>query len=310
MNRHITIAAVAIVIGFGIFSIMQVFNIPLAVMAVASLVYLFTGKQVNFGIAAAAIAMIFAYMLAGQLLLLEVFFLAVLPAIIIAVCVRAGKAPDVTVLYAVSPALIISLIFLIGLGPTEELFQRQEESLRQSFRDTNEDFGLLERFEVSEEEYREIEDSSLAFIKLLFRFGPALLMISFTLIAALGYMLASYFIEKEGRYIRRFPKFTAWKINERMLIAFGVALLAVILANGLVEDIGENAALYIMVLFSFAGLSLMESFLQKKKVGVLPKIIVYVCLVLLHFYGALIMAAAGLLDSHFDFRRLRAAQIG
>ncbi|HER00181.1 MAG TPA: DUF2232 domain-containing protein [candidate division Zixibacteria bacterium] len=307
MNDKLTVPAVIAVLAFGVLGLFQILNVFLAVPAVAGLVLLLTDKRLPIGAFAAIGALALALTVGGSYLLYETILLVVLPGAIIAACVRANKDAIFSVFIVMVPILVLSLIFLAGVGETELFFQEIKPDLEKDFRVMAERLGFESGSDGSFEEY---VDMSMKMMKLMIRFLPAIFMTIFTLISAGAYMLAGYAFKREGRYLLPFPRFDHWKIKEFVMIIFGLGLLLILISDGVAEDIGENAAMYTFLLFSFGGLSIVEYNLRKRNASKAVRVIAYVGIAILNIYSAIILGIAGLIDSHFDFRRLRALRIG
>ncbi len=307
MNDKLTVPAVIAVLAFGVLGLFQILNVFLAVPAVAGLILLFTDRRLPIGVVAAIGTLAISFAIGGSYLMYEAALLVVVPGAIIAGCVRLNKDAVFSVFIVLVPILALSLIFLGSVGETESFFQEIKPDLEQDFRMMAERLGFESGSDGSFEEYVEL---SMKMMNYMIRFLPAISLTIFTFISAGSYMLAGYAFRREGRYLLPFPRFDHWKIREYVMIIFGLSLLLVLFFNGVVEDIGENAAVYTFILFSFGGLSIVEYILRKRNVSKAVRGLVYVGIAILNIYSAIILGIAGLIDSHFDFRRLRALRIG
>lgn len=307
MKDKLTVLALVAVLAFGILGIFQILNVLLAIPAIAGLIMLLTDKRWPIGLMAAAGCLGLAFSIGGEYLLLETVMLVILPSAIITVCIRANKEPAFAMAMVLVPVLILSIVFFAGLGETGTYFEKIRPTLESDFRTVAEKVGLGDGNAEIVDEYIDLSMKTMSY---MVRFMPAIIMTIFTVLAAVSYKLAEYGFKREGRYLIPFPAFRHWKIKADVLIVFGIGLMMVILGGGIVRDIGENTALFTFILFSFGGLSLIEAMLQKKKATGLLKFMVYFSLVILNIYGAIVLGVMGLIDSHFDFRRLRAIRIG
>ncbi len=307
MKDKLTVHALVAVLAFGLLGIFQILNVLLAIPAIAALIMLLTDRRWPTGLAAAAGCLGLAFSIGGEYLFLETVMLVILPSAIITFSIRTNKQPIFAMVMVLVPVLILTVIFFAGIGETGAYFEKIRPTLESDFRTVAEKVGFGGGNAQNVDEYIEI---SMKTMNYMIRFMPAIFLTIFTFLAAASYKLAEYGFKREGRYLIPFPAFRHWKIKSDVLIIFGLGLMMVILGGGIIRDIGENTAMYTFILFTFGGLSLIEAMLQKKKATGLLKFLVYFSLVILNIYGAIFLGAMGLIDSHFDFRRLRAIRIG
>ena len=273
----------------------------------AGLILLLTDRRFPVGAAAAIVAMAVSFAIGGSVVLYMTVLLVVLPGAIIAACVRFNKDAVFSIFIVLVPIALLCLVYFAQVGDTESFFQDRWPEIESDFRTMAEDLGLKPE---SEEVFEQAVDLTREFMRYLLRFLPALVLTVFTIISAGAYILAGYGFKREGRYLLPLPRYNHWKIKEFVMVIFGVGLIFVLLGNGIVEDVGENVALYTFFLFSFGGISIVEYILRKQKVAWYIKALVYFGIVIMNIYSAIILGIAGLIDSHFDFRRLRALRIG
>jgi len=90
----------------------------------------------------------------------------------------------------------------------------------------------------------------------------------------------------------------------------GVVLLARLLFNEEVRLVADNLLFMLSFIYAVGGLSLIEHLLRKLKLPLLVKILFYFGLLLMQLPGLIVACLAGLFDSYFDFRRVRAHSLG
>jgi len=310
LKGNLTLPAFFAVIAFGVLGIMQVLNIPLAIISIAGLVVLLTDRRVGIGLAAAGGCLLIAFLVGKEMLLVESVFLVIIPAVVISICIRLNKLPVFTVSMVVVPIVLLSILYFAQVGETQAYFDEIAPTLEEQFHEAYETLGISEKLGITPDEYEQLTEDYLYFAGMIIRFLPALLLVIFTVIGAAAYMLVAYCFGREGRYLLAFPRIDSWKIDERVLILLGAALLILLVGRGLIANIGENVALFSFSLMSFGGFSLLESYMKRRKFSRLMKGVIYFCLVIFHLYSGVVLGILGIIDSHFDFRRLRAARIG
>lgn len=310
MKDRLTIPAVVTVISFGGLAVLQLLNIPLAIVAIAALVYLAAGRQFAAALVSATGSLLLSALAGGQVLVIENVILVILPAAILSFAIRANLSARVAVFLVLIPVVIASVVYFANVGSTDRYYAEIKPQIEQDFNRMTSEINIQGNLNLSDEQMQDVRDNYFGFVRFLVKYLPGLLLISFLTIAGAAYLLLQYLFEKRKMYIRKLPRFPVWKMPEGLLLLFGISLLIVLLASGLPEDIGENMALFCFALFTLSGLSNVEFFMQKQKFSKFVRFLIYFALFIFNIYGALILGIIGLADSHFDFRRVRAAQIG
>ena len=310
MAAKLTLPSVIAVAAYSALGILQIFNLPLAILAVSGLVILLTDNRKPIGLICAAGCLTVSFLIGEWMLLIEALVLVVLPALIITTAIRFNRQPVFTVAAVTVPVLILILIIYFQVGDPVAYYDQIAPELTEDFTEMAESLKLQDKFKLSDSDFESYQEMYLDIIKQFMRFMPALLMIMITVIGTLAYILTGRAFQKEGRYLIAFPRLINWKLDERIVLLFGVALVAALAASGIFLNIGENAALFIAFLLSVCGFSLLEFHMRQKKMGMFIRIAVYFCLVLFHIYSGILTAILGLIDSHFDFRKLKALRIG
>ena len=274
-KSKLTLPAVFAVVAFGVLGFLQVLNAILAIASIAGLVVLLTDRRYPIGIASAAGCLLISYLLGREMLLAESVFLVVLPGIIISICIRLNKQPVKAIFAVILPIILLSVVYFTRIGNTAEYYNEIAPEVKEQFGEIFITLEIDKKLGLSPEKIDQLTDDYMYFVKTIIRFMPGLMLILFTVIGTLAYKLTEFCFRREDRYLIAFPRFDHWKIDERMLLLFGIALLVVILGNGLIQDIGENVALYVFSLLTFGGLSLLENFMQRKKFKRLFKGLIY-----------------------------------
>ena len=310
MASKLTLPAVIAVAGYSVLGIVQIFNLPLAILAIGGLVILLSDNRKLLGLLCGTGCLIVSYLLGAVMLMIEALVLVVLPALIITISIKANRQAVFTVTAAAIPMLILIAVLYLQVGDPVAYYDQIAPELTRDFTEMSQSLQLQDKLKLSDSDFESYQEMYLDIIKQLMRFLPALLLISITIIASAAYILTGRAFQREGRYLLKFPRLINWKLDERLLIIFGLALVAALSAHGLLLNLGENAALYIAFLLSLCGFSLIEFHMRQKKLGMFVRLAVYFCLMLFHIYSGILTAILGVIDSHFDFRKLRALRLG
>jgi hypothetical protein len=153
-------------------------------------------------------------------------------------------------------------------------------------------------------------DQLYIFMKLVMALMPSLL-----ILASAGQLFAAFLLT-EWYYIRRdsyfpgFGPFIYWKMPEKLLYLLGALILVRLLAGGGVRVAVDNALFIMLLCYAVAGLAVMEHLLKRLRLPMLVRIVFYIGLAFMHIIGLLATSLAGLFDSYFDFRKVRAHTLG
>ena len=89
-----------------------------------------------------------------------------------------------------------------------------------------------------------------------------------------------------------------------------MALVARLINADGVKIAADNILLVLSFFYAVCGLALIEHLLRKLQLPTFIKIIFYFGLLLMQVPGMIIASIAGLFDSYFDFRKVRAHTLG
>jgi len=309
-GSRLTVPALLSLAVYSLLSILQILNLPLAVPAIAGLTLLLTDKRFSLGVFAGLSTLLVTYLIGGSILCLESLFLVILPATVMAICIKVNKSSVYTLVLMVVPFVLVAIAFYAAVGDSADYIEEIKPGLRADLMIMIEDMNIQERFNLTDSNLEDFTESYLGMIAKVLRFFPAIILASMTAVSALAYMLCAYYYRREGRFLFPFPSVDKWKIEERLIIVIGFGMLLVILGSKMFANVGENITAYMAVLFSIGGLSLLEFYMRGWKFSRFLRFVIYLCVAILNIYAGVILAVAGLLDSHFDFRHVRAAKIG
>jgi uncharacterized protein YybS (DUF2232 family) len=107
--------------------------------------------------------------------------------------------------------------------------------------------------------------------------------------------------------IRNFP---LWKPAEALIIPLGIAGIFVLTEESTLSMIGWNLLFVLFCLYTIFGLSFIEFQMRRRSFPTGIKVAVYLFLFLTQFVAAVVLPLIALFDSKFDFRKVRAKQIG
>jgi uncharacterized protein YybS (DUF2232 family) len=145
--------------------------------------------------------------------------------------------------------------------------------------------------------------------KLPYYFPAAILMLIVAMFSV-SVLIGNYLVRTAGIFARPISEFSLWKLPEWLVIPLGIAVIMVLTNQSALAIIGWNALLFLAALYSICGLSLVEYIIRMRHLPTAAKIAIYLFLFLTQVVAGIVLPLAALLDSKFDFRKIRAKQLG
>ncbi|MCH9024616.1 MAG: DUF2232 domain-containing protein [candidate division Zixibacteria bacterium] len=148
------------------------------------------------------------------------------------------------------------------------------------------------------------------FLSFFLRVLPALTVMSIIMQFALGFWLFARWQFIRGNKNLKLPPFSSWRIpfSFTPLVLSGVLLR--LFGNDSMTIIADNLLLILTLLYSLTGISLLGFLMQKSRLGIYLKLIIYLMIFLSHIYGMAFLALLGFVDSFFDWRQKYPLPIG
>lgn len=164
---------------------------------------------------------------------------------------------------------------------------------------------------------REIAEAFRAFVTVVFRLVPAIMLLAAVMQFTVGYLLFARWIGRFSVVPDRFDPFHFWKMPYGCIPVVAAVALIRLLGNEPMRIAADNALAFLAVFYAVTGLSLMEYYLRKIQFTTFMKVLLYVFLALLPLVyplfgmvtGGAIMLL-GFADSFADWRRVRLRELG
>jgi uncharacterized protein YybS (DUF2232 family) len=236
----------------------------------------------------------------------------IIPGVAMGVAARGFASPARTIWYGFVPILFL-LVFLVAYYP--EFVDAIPTILRQvnaRVVDTIERNPSLDRMlsdeygpdiEAREQFLKEIDDLIVFFLRIM----PGIIVVGFLSILVLGLTAAGYIAAKINLMIPRLRPFHLWRASDWWLIPTAVGLaLAIISRDEFWKYAGGNMLVVTGLIYSTAGLAVVEAFLRRIRMPLVARLIVYIIPMIILPIGmilSLFMAVLGLMDSRFNLRR-------
>ncbi len=148
-----------------------------------------------------------------------------------------------------------------------------------------------------------------AMIHLVLRVQPSVEFISLLLSFLLAYRLAFLLAPRFGTAFPEGLPMPLWRPWEELIWVMIGALALSLLGVGWLEDVALNAAVVMAVIYAAQGLAVLRFFAQRHGVPRVVELPFYLALLLVAGLAMLVLAGIGLLDTWFDWRRLRPAPL-
>lgn len=155
-------------------------------------------------------------------------------------------------------------------------------------------------------------DQAQFITRILVRLLPALLIMSGIVQLFIAFLGTEWFYRRRDSYFPGFGLFIYWKVPEKVLYFLGVVLIVRLAIDGTVQVAADNIAFIVMMVYAVCGLALVEYALRRLRLPVVVRTLFYLGLgvLLIQVFGLIATAIAGMFDSYFDFRKVRARTIG
>lgn len=139
---------------------------------------------------------------------------------------------------------------------------------------------------------------------------PATILLLVVMLFSVAVLAGNALVRAVGCFARPIADFSLWKLPEWLAIPLGIAVIMILINQTALTIIGWNALLFLAAIYSVCGLSLVEYALRARRLPVAAKVAVYLLLFLTQVVAGILLPLAALLDSRFDFRKIRAKQLG
>lgn len=137
------------------------------------------------------------------------------------------------------------------------------------------------------------------------RVQPAIEFVSLLLAVVLGYRVGQWAAGRLGVALPPAPRFALWRPWDELIWVLVAALALGLLGSGLLEDLALNVAAVMVSLYATQGLAVIRFFLGRLGIGRLLELLLYILLFFTSGVSLIALAGLGLLDTWFDWRRLR-----
>jgi hypothetical protein len=289
----------------------------IAIAACAGSLFLLASRPIWRGAAVVILSLIVGF-LTSQILpgWYQYYFVAftlmmvTIPAAIMATGIRRGISVYRIQLWALAPVTALVLLFMADALNALTYWKGALDSMREVTIDWFDAAIATSPGTPAPENVSEFRQMLASTFDFVYRFTPALLITWAAVTNVAAYYLACRMIRLKGGFCRQLVAFSLWKASLTHMILLALAMVIRMTAIDLLKPASENLLLVLVILYMVVGLSVVEYYLKRYRIHAALRTAVVIMLVFSGWVGGLLAAAVGLIDSHFDFRRVRAQQIG
>jgi hypothetical protein len=310
-------AAVGMVVSYNLFCWLPASIWAFIIAASAGLTFLFAARSVWFGSAMATLSfvsgMITASLLPTGYSLYFAGFWAVLvflPAAFMSGSIRRGFSAYKAQILALLPASMLMMLYLANLGNVATDWKDVLGNMSTLVIDWYREAMKALPSSLSPEEVNMFKAFVESLFDLFHRFFAGLVICWAAAMNIAAYYFAGMMIRKEGGFCRELRDFVLWKLGVHSMILLAFALVFWVIGIKGTMPFADNLLFILGVSYMVVGLAVIEYYLKRRRIHAALRIAFYVILFLSGWVGGLLAAVLGLVDSHFDFRRVRAQQIG
>ncbi|MCY3792314.1 MAG: DUF2232 domain-containing protein [Gemmatimonadetes bacterium] len=166
--------------------------------------------------------------------------------------------------------------------------------------------AVLEQFQALGMAVEEGE-TLLAMIDAVLRVQPAIEMATLLLTFVVAYRLSQGLALRLGLSLPAPLPLSLWRPWEELIWVLIAALGLSLLGDGLLADLGLNLIVLMGIIYGVQGVAVLRFFAQRQRVPPLVELLFYIGLFFVVGLAFLLLAGLGLLDTWFDWRRLRPA---
>ena len=167
--------------------------------------------------------------------------------------------------------------------------------------------AVLEQFQALGMAVEEGDQTLRAMVDAVLRVQPAIEMATLLLTFVVAYRLSQGLALRLGLSLPAPLPLSLWRPWEELIWVLIAALGLSLLGDGLLADLGLNLIVLMGIIYGVQGLAVLRFFAQRQRVPPLVELLFYVGLFFVAGLAFLLLAGLGLLDTWFDWRRLRPA---
>ncbi len=247
---------------------------------------------------AAFFSLVICFFLYGPIIMGGMFFLFVLPGLLMGYKARLFGAPRQILSWGLM-AYAFPLFLLIVFYP--QLLAKSETIAKEMTQQFAAESALLG---IGGGEAKTYLESFEAMFVWTLKLAPGILITMFFAFVVFAYLGASAVAPRFGAILPAMPPFAFWKGHDLWLVPLGTALLLLLIGGSTGRIIGFNIGIFMVHIYAVFGLAIIEFFLNRTLSLGWPRHFLYMFMILAAVIFIPMLAVIGLFDSRFDLRKL------
>lgn len=142
-------------------------------------------------------------------------------------------------------------------------------------------------------------------MRLMIRLSPGILFTMFVGLVMFSYLGATAVNKYFGAVLPKMSPLYLWKAGEIWLLPLGASLLFILLGGEGLKTIGENLLVFFVHFYAFFGICFIDYYFNRINIPAPLRIIIYIIMIVVVFVAVPVLALLGVIDSRFDFRKIR-----
>ncbi len=207
-----------------------------------------------------------------------------------------------------SPASIIAWGFFPYLLPIGLMIFYYSQLIAQTPYIISELTGAIESsaagFGIAASELQALYTAIPEVIKWSLRLMPGIFFTLFVSLVFFAYLIATYVSQYFGAVVPKMNPLYLWKAGEIWLIPLGLGLFLVLVGGNSPKIIGENLLFFMVHLFAFFGICIIDFYFKRMNVHILIRLLIYLFVMVVVIVAIPALAVLGVIDSRFDFRKI------
>ncbi len=317
LRTKLSLAAVSMVVSYNLLCWLPASAWAFAIASSTGLVFLLAARPVRYGATLMIASLIVGVLTARMLPYGYTYYFAgftimlvSLPSAIMAYCIRNGISVHRTQVWALVPIIVLLFLYVMDIFGAATIWKEVIDGMSAKTVELYSEAINTMPGTISAEEASQLKSLVTDMFNFLYRFTPGLMLTLAAAINIAAYFFAGKMIRMEGEYFRPILEFGLWKTGITYMALLAIGIILWLTRIEILKPFSENLLFLLGIVYMVAGLSVIDHYLKKYRIHTALRTAFVVALLLSGWLGGLMAALLGLIDSHFDFRRVRAQQIG
>jgi len=257
---------------------------------------------------AAVLIMVFGTPLNGLSLVLEYGLVGLIYGYSFRQKLSVGKTLFYGCAATVAGTLLVILISFMLTGFSPDYFKNQAQEAIDTTIEMYQDMGIYEQLAQRGLTEEQIQSYMKGLLTVIIYLIPGFMVVSSLSSAFLSFYVSRLVLKKMQVSLPDIPPFKTWRIPWYyiwgFIIAFGLFLLGDYAQINIIKVIGQNVMLVYAPIFFVIGMSILNFYFNKFKVGKPVRILLITMILLYLPFAFMLLACLGMFDTLFDYRKL------